>query len=580
MVEGAAKRGMADLIGFSVDATVNHRVATIGGRRVRIAKSIERVHSVDLIDRPSAGGQLLRMAEAEDEDMKLREKMIRLIEAQLGAEALEGIDTNDDDKVAELYGKARIAEANAGAGNEPTGTSPQHSAPDPAPTLTLDDIDSRVSAQVRLVEARANARVTIAESGLPEAARERLTARFAEAETIGPDDVDKAITAEREYLNKLVPGHPGAAVTGLAGTARVELVEAQADKLKKRLDALFDPADRSERSIKTVYIDMTGDERVTGMRKHCDSARLREAISIGTGAGAGVFADVFGDSLTRRMQREYRTMDRYMWWRDVCEIAGPNDFRSQERTRWGGYGDLPTVAQAGAYTALTSPTDEKETYTVSKRGGTEAISLEAIKNDDMQVVMRIPARLGRAAARTVSSVVAAIFTANSGGGQTLDTASQTLFHANHNNSGTAALSAASLAAGRLAMVKQPELSSSKRIGILPRCLLVPDDLEETAINLFRRDDENDPTFVTALGYMVKPVPDWTDANDWVLVADPMDIPTIEIGFLDGMEEPEIFLQSMETVGSLFDNDQWKWKIRHIYGVTALDHRGLYKGIVT
>ena len=377
-----------------------------------------------------------------------------------------------------------------------------------------------------------------------------------------------------------MPGHPGAAVTGLGGTGRIELVEAQADKLKKRLDALFDPADRSERSIKSVYIDLTGDERVTGMRRHCDGARLREAISIGTGTAAGVFADVFGDSLTRRMQREYNTMDRYMWWRDVCEIAGPNDFRSQERTRWGGYGDLPTVAQAGTYTALTSPTDEKETYTVSKKGGTEAISLEAIKNDDMQVVIRIPVRLGRAAARTVSATVAGVFTAGSGAGQTLNADSKAIFHADHNNRSTGALSAATLAAGRLAMVKQTELSSGKKLGIVPKCLLVPDDLEETAINLFRRDDENDPTFVTSLGYMVKPVPDWTDANDWVLAADPMDVPTIEIGFLDGMEEPEIFLQSMETVGSLFDNDQWKWKIRHIYGVTALDYRGLYKALVT
>ena len=121
MIEGAARRDMADLIGFSIDAVGRHRVATIGGKRVRIAKAIERVHSVDLIDRPSAGGQLLRMAEAEDEDMKLREKMIRLIEAQLGADALEGVDTTDDDRLAELYGKARIAEAQAGD-DKPAGT--------------------------------------------------------------------------------------------------------------------------------------------------------------------------------------------------------------------------------------------------------------------------------------------------------------------------------------------------------------------------------------------------------------------------------------------------------------------------
>ena len=105
MIEGAAKRDMADLIGFSIDAMGRHRVATIGGRRVRIASAIERVHSVDLIDKPSAGGQLLRIAESEDNEMNLREKMIRLIEAQLGASALEGIDTNDDDALVALHGK-------------------------------------------------------------------------------------------------------------------------------------------------------------------------------------------------------------------------------------------------------------------------------------------------------------------------------------------------------------------------------------------------------------------------------------------------------------------------------------------
>ena len=574
MIEGAAKRGMADLIGFSIDAVGRHRVATIGGRRVRIASAIERVHSVDLIDKPSAGGQLLRIAEAEDNEMNLREKMIRLIEAQLGASALEGVDTNDDDALVALHGKARIAEAQAAGGVNPPPAPP----PSPTPVVTLDDVGTLVSAQVRLVEARAEARVAVAECGLPEAAQRRLSARFTEAETIGATDVADAIKAERQYLGALVPGHPGAAVTGLGGT-RIELVEARRDKITKMVDALFDPADRSVTSLKEVYIDLTGDRRVTGMKRHCDQAVLREAISTGTGSGAGVFADVFGDSLTRRMQREYNAMDRYRWWMDVAEDTNVNDFRSQERTRWGGYDDLPDVAQAGSYTALTSPTDEKEAYKVTKRGGTEAISLEAIKNDDMQVVMRIPRRLGRAAARTVSAFVAAMFTSNSGAGDTLDADTKSLFHADHNNRGTVALATASVAAGRLAMVKQPELDTDRRLGLLPKCLLVPDDLEETAVNLFRRDDENDPTFVTSLGYIVKPVPDWSDANDWVLVADPMDVPTIEIGFLDGQREPEIFLQSMETVGSLFDNDQWKWKIRHIYGGSVLDFRGFYKGLV-
>ena len=72
---------------------------------------------------------------------------------------------------------------------------------------------------------------------------------------------------------------------------------------------------------------------------------------------------------------------------------------------------------------------------------------------------------------------------------------------------------------------------------------------------------------------------WTDANDWYLAADPDDIPCIEVGFLDGREEPELFVQDNPTVGSLFTHDKIAYKIRHVYGGDVLDHRGLYKAAV-
>ena len=108
---------------------------------------------------------------------------------------------------------------------------------------------------------------------------------------------------------------------------------------------------------------------------------------------------------------------------------------------------------------------------------------------------------------------------------------------------------------------------------------MPWDLQETAHNLFRMGVNNDRDFVQGFMYDVTPVPGWTDANDWVLVADPMEIETIEVGFLDGMMEPEILVQSSELYGSMFDSDQWTFKIRHIYGATTMDYRGFYKGLV-
>ena len=62
-------------------------------------------------------------------------------------------------------------------------------------------------------------------------------------------------------------------------------------------------------------------------------------------------------------------------------------------------------------------------------------------------------------------------------------------------------------------------------------------------------------------------------------ADPLDIPTIEIGFLDGNEEPELFIQDQPTVGAMFSHDKLTWKLRHTYGGNVLDFRGLTKAVV-
>jgi hypothetical protein len=153
------------------------------------------------------------------------------------------------------------------------------------------------------------------------------------------------------------------------------------------------------------------------------------------------------------------------------------------------------------------------------------------------------------------------------------------FHATHGNLFATALDATQLGLHRLAMLKQAELNSADRLGIAPKYLVIPFDLQETAVNLFNRSTNLDKTFIQELVMSVIPVWYWTDTNDWCTVADPNDIPTIEIGFLDGKEEPELFVQDNPTVGSLFTNDKLTWKIRHIYGGNVLDFRGLTKAVV-
>lgn len=578
----AVAGGMTDLFGFSVDVTGSTRRAVVGGKVLREAVRITQVSSVDLIVEPGAGGRLIRMVEAVeveeaaveaaegaaaaanvdfsgDDEMRLRELLLQqLREAAPAVHARLASDATDEEigvALREALGRpvdpANAAIAARGAPTPPAG-------------------DSALA--VRLVEARMAMRETVAASTLPAAAKTRLTEAFAgRAEVFDAHEVTAAIERERAYLASFREANvrvPGADVS----------LEDRSTRIAGMLDAFFDPAHaehRNTHSFREAYVEITGDRRVSGRVEDCDRGRMAESLGVLREAlDSTSFASALGSAMNRRMVADYRSESTYGAWRQIAQTVPVMDFRTQERVRVGGYGDIPGVAESAAYLALTSPDDEKASYAVTKRGGIETVTLEMVRNDDVGVVRRIPVAMSRAAQRTLAKFVfdflrsnAAIYDAKA------------LFHADHGNLGAAALSAASLAAGRLAMLKQAERDSNVPLGIGPRHLLVPVDLEEAAVDLFRRNTNQDKTFAQSLALNVIPVWYWADTTDWCLAADPADIPTIEVGFLDGREEPELFVQDAPTVGSLFSNDAITYKLRHIYGGTVVDYRGLYKAVV-
>ena len=559
-IADAWQRGKRDLVGLSIDAVGRAKAAARGAAK-RVAQSITKVNSVDLIVEPSAGGALVRLVEAADpkeqDDMKLRERMLATIKAKKP----ELYATIDAEKITDEDLEARYAEAIA----------PEK---EPAAPPIKDEDKPVTRDELRMVEARAHARTAIAGSSLPQPAKDRLQARFDGLARFTEADVANEIKAEREYLARFTE------------SGRVQLggldvtVEDRSKKVGEMLDAFFDPAHKDHRTVqsfKECYIEITGDARVTGRWDQVDRSRLAEAVgeAYRESLDSTSWSNVLGDAITRRMVADYRTPNQYDVWRPVVDRVPLADFRTQERTRFGGYGDLAAVAQGAPYLAMTSPTDEKATYAASKRGGTEDVTLEMIKNDDVGAIRRIPVKLSRAAKRTLGKFVFDFVRTN----PTLYD-SVAFFHATHGNLGAAALDATSLAARRLAMLKQTEAGSADRLSIGPKFLVVPLDLQEGAVNLFNRNTNLDKTFVNAMSLEIIPVWYWTDANDWALAADPMDVPGIEIGFLDGNEEPELFVQDNPTVGSMFSNDKVTYKIRHIYGGQVVEYRGWDKSVVT
>lgn len=542
----AVERGMTDLFGLSIDASGPSKSTG----KFREATAITKVASVDLIIEPGAGGQVIRFAEAYQEPDMLREQMLNTIKTHDAARAASLANASDED-VLSAYREA------VAASHQPAATG-----------ITQEQLQ----AHTRLVEARADARAKVQASKLPQPAKDRLLTRFAEAagaEDITAEKVDAAIKAEEDYGNTFRESAP---IQGLG--SRIEPGEARHVAIGKMLDGLF-AGNGSVHSFREAYIEITGDINVTGLMRNCDLGRFAESVGVYREAvSAATFSDVLGDSITRRMLELYRSNPLYSDWRDLVDVVPVRDFRTQERGRVGGYGNLPAVAENGPYDALATPADEKATYALSKRGGTETISLEAIANDDVGALRRIPQLLSTAAGRTLYEFVLGFLGTNP---VIYDTVA--LFHATHANLGTAALDATSFAAARLRLQKQAELSSSKRLGLLLRHLYIPADLEQAAYDLFVRNTNNDETFVQSQKPKVHVVPHWTDANNWYATADRSQIPLIELGFYNGQEEPELFVQDNPTQGSLFSNDQIKYKIRHIYSGAVMDFRGFDGSVV-
>lgn len=570
LLVAAVGSGKQNIAGLSIDAVGRGAMRLVEGKKVRAASSIDRVMSVDLIVEPGAGGRLIRLVEAApepdqnpalsqgDREMKLREKMLRFVEAK-NPKAYAAIDpeTISDDDLEQAYREA-VALANP-----------------PAPNTLAADV-AAAEERIRMVEARSNARAAIEASNLPLPAKDRLQRDFAARERFVEADVTAAIEGERQYLARFVESGR----VRLGDFPEVQ-VEDRSVRIAGMLDAFFDPAHQEHRNVQSFrecYVEMTGDRRVTGRVQDCDMVKLRESIGMNfreATMDSTTFAQALGDAITRRMLADYRTPSQYDVWREITNVVPLSDFRTQHRARFGGFGDLPVVAEGADYADGAIPDDEEATYKAAKIGRLSTITMEAIRNDDVGMLRQIPTKLSRAAKRTLAKFVLDFVRAN---GTIYDALA--LFHATHGNLGTAALSSAAWSAARQAMMKQTEQGSNERLGIPPSKLLVPSDLEEAAFELFKnRNTSNDQSFIQTQAPKIIPVWYWTDANDWAAAADPMDIPSIEIGFLDGREEPELFVQDNPTVGSLFASDKITYKIRHIYGGAVTDFRGLYKAVV-
>lgn len=471
---------------------------------------------------------------------------------------------------------------------------------DPADVLTPDPAGHNpapAESPAALVQATAwqralatnGTRQLLAASGLPDVVQQRL----GQAAYAGPDQLQTAIDAAREELATLHEAN----VINLGGQAPrgggVQMGLNGLERLRLAAAALIDGR-RPEQNvrplsgIRELYLALSGDYEMTG-RFFPDRVQL---ANVDTSTMAGMVANVLNKLVVNRFQ-EYP-----QWWAPIVAIEEFNTLQDAQWITLGGVGELPTVAEGAAYTEM-SWDDQKESDSFVKKGGYLGITLEAIDKDDTRRLSAAPRALAQAAWMTLGKAISEIFTSNSGVGPTMSD-SDALFHANHSNLGSTALSYTSWKATIVSMMKQTELNSGERLGFLtrPKYLYVPIDLYNTAVEILASEyDPGEGTTTSFLQANIEAMGDThnarvsaaksrvlmdpfaTDANNWAAIADPLLYPSIGLGFRYG-RQPEVFSVASPTGGLMFTNDTMPVKVRFFFAAGPTDWRGLYKHNVT
>lgn len=302
---------------------------------------------------------------------------------------------------------------------------------------------------------------------------------------------------------------------------------------------------------------------------------IRAALS--TMTLPSILGAVYNKSLLKGYQSISET------WRKWCNVGSLPDFKTATRCRLTGQGGFEK-ANGGGDLPMGSAFDEKEQYRLDTYGKRDRFGRQDIINDDLSVLTRVAERHGRDGKLLIARMVYEHLLAN--GNMDDGTA---LFVSGHSNLRTSsALTRANLTAALTAFRKQKD-KSGKAIKVRPAMLLVPVELEDTALELMNSEliiitgtTDSVKGSKNVLQGRLEVVSDellsdssmagYTSAclTSWYITADPAEADTIEVGFLNGRQEPVVHMNPKAT-------DMYMEFEGYIdVGVKALDYRTMQK----
>jgi phage major head subunit gpT-like protein len=252
-------------------------------------------------------------------------------------------------------------------------------------------------------------------------------------------------------------------------------------------------------------------------------------------------------------------------WDQIASIRSVSDYKTVTGVRLNGGFDFEDVGPSGELKSADA-SDETRTIKAKLTGRMSSITMVDIVNDDLGALTQVPARLGRGAAVKLNKDFWTEFQASNSSFYRAETA--------------AAGNALQISSLRTAVASYRKLTDpdGNPLGITPQLLLVPPELEMTAEELMgssvlitgenaTRGNVN----VFAGRFRVVSSAYLTSGTTWWLMANPAELPAMEVAFLNGQRLPTV--QQAEA-----DFHMLGIQVRgHFsYGVAKAEARGAYR----
>jgi hypothetical protein len=515
-------------------------------------------------------------------------------------ESEEELAARDDEKLLALAAKAEKAAkgGEAEAGTEGTEKSVAESGVKPGTVRPAGQEAPPAWAQ-QLMQSNAQALIDakLSASNLPPAGREHVVGilgkQFRNGAIAEAGAIDEAIRDTRKLMGGL----------GFTESLAVTRGENEGDKTRRAVASLmfsnldtstafgkavaesakasmgFDVMDRNNQaffSLRDMYLNVTGGTTLMGHGGFGQGAKG----AVAEAASAGILTQLIQDAMHQRMVAEYVNNGEWNWYEKVSKAVSVTDFRAYHAQNYGYFIDpSQTITENDEYPETSLTGNEDTSLTLVERGGQFGIGWRVFVNDDVNFLINIAPRLANAKRKQLAKAVGTLFLNAFTTAWTPD--STNIISSGHANQGTTAtanaISAANIRQLRNLFMLQTERGGGDVMGIKPKYIIHPVTQSEYVFPIVTRaaGQYNDVGTVEQM-MQLEPieVPNWgTTANGVFLVADPSQVEGVNILYLNGQKEPQIFQEVSET-GFSFTHKRIRLRHEHHWSVGLVEWKGI------